>query len=75
MYFSKLNLKFNCFIICFSVCDARKVKATGRGLQKNGVRVKDVADFKVFTENAGDGQLDIKVIGPGLNIYHFVSNC
>nr|XP_042902335.1 filamin-A isoform X2 [Parasteatoda tepidariorum] len=47
------------------VCDARKVKATGRGLQKNGIRVKDVADFKVFTENAGNGQLDIKVIGPG----------
>ncbi|XP_054724113.1 filamin-A-like [Uloborus diversus] len=47
------------------VCDARKVKATGRGLQKRGVRVKDIADFKIFTENAGDGVLDVKVIGPG----------
>ncbi|GIY01877.1 filamin-A [Caerostris darwini] len=47
------------------VCDSRKVKAFGRGLQKNGVRVKDVADFKICTENAGNGQLDIKVIGPG----------
>ncbi|GFR00533.1 filamin-A [Trichonephila clavata] len=47
------------------VCDARKVKAFGRGLQKNGVRVKDTADFRICTENAGNGQLDIKVIGPG----------
>ncbi|CAL1273258.1 unnamed protein product [Larinioides sclopetarius] len=47
------------------VCDSRKVKAFGRGLQKNGVRVKDVADFKICTENAGNGVLDIKVIGPG----------
>ncbi|XP_035216492.1 filamin-A-like isoform X2 [Stegodyphus dumicola] len=47
------------------VCDARKVKAVGRGLQKNGIRVKDIADFKIFTENAGNGVLDVKVIGPG----------
>lgn len=47
------------------VCDARKVKATGRGLQPSGVRVRDLADFKIFTENAGNGQLEIKVIGPG----------
>ncbi|KAF8782497.1 filamin-A-like isoform X2 [Argiope bruennichi] len=47
------------------VCDSRKVKAYGRGLQKNGVRVKDVADFKICTENAGNGLLEIKVIGPG----------
>ncbi|GFV00221.1 filamin-A [Trichonephila clavipes] len=47
------------------VCDARKVKAFGRGLQKNGVRVKDAADFRICTENAGNGQLEVKVIGPG----------
>lgn len=54
----------HCFIF-FLVCDARKVRATGRGLQQTGVRVKDIADFKIFTENAGNGQLDVKVIGPG----------
>lgn len=47
------------------VCDARKVRATGRGLQQTGVRVKDIADFKIFTESAGNGVLDVKVIGPG----------
>ena len=48
-----------------TVCDARKVRVTGRGIQANGVRVKDLADFKVHTENAGQGILDVKVIGPG----------
>lgn len=47
------------------VSDPRRVRASGRGLQANGVRVKDAADFKVFTDGAGEGQLDIRVIGPG----------
>ncbi|XP_069165536.1 LOW QUALITY PROTEIN: filamin-A [Procambarus clarkii] len=47
------------------VCDARKVRASGRGLQPNGVRVKDSADFKVHTEGAGEGNVEVKVIGPG----------
>ncbi|KAL1436102.1 hypothetical protein MTO96_010848 [Rhipicephalus appendiculatus] len=46
-------------------CNPRRVRATGRGLQKNGVRVGDVADFKVYTENAGEGELQVKVLGPG----------
>lgn len=54
------------FFFLILVCDARKVRATGRGLQQTGVRVKDIADFKIFTENAGAGQLDVKVIGPGM---------
>ena len=45
--------------------DARKVRASGRGLQARGVRVGDTADFRVFTEGAGDGKVDIRVIGPG----------
>lgn len=54
------------FGIRFSpVCDARKCKASGRGIQPNGVRVKDIADFKVKTEGAGEGQLEVKCIGPG----------
>ncbi|XP_042868221.1 filamin-A-like isoform X2 [Penaeus japonicus] len=47
------------------VCDARKVRASGRGLQQNGVRVKDEADFKVYTEGAGEGNIEVRVIGPG----------
>ncbi|XP_066973700.1 filamin-A isoform X4 [Macrobrachium rosenbergii] len=47
------------------VSDARRVRASGRGLQPNGVRVKDAADFKVYTEGAGEGNVEVKVIGPG----------
>ena len=47
------------------VSDSRKVRASGRGLQANGVRVKDDADFRVYTDGAGEGKLDIRVIGPG----------
>jgi filamin len=47
------------------VSDARRVRASGRGIQPNGVRVRDAADFKVHTEGAGEGALDIRVIGPG----------
>lgn len=42
----------------------QKVRAVGRGLQPTGVRVGDVADFKVYTEGAGDGKLEAQVIGP-----------
>ncbi|KAJ8387375.1 hypothetical protein AAFF_G00157520 [Aldrovandia affinis] len=39
-------------------------RATGRGLQPKGVRVKEVADFKVFTRGAGSGELKVVVKGP-----------
>uniref|UniRef100_A0A3Q2QDY1 Filamin C n=1 Tax=Fundulus heteroclitus TaxID=8078 RepID=A0A3Q2QDY1_FUNHE len=39
-------------------------RATGRGLQPKGVRVKEVADFKVFTKGAGSGALSVSVKGP-----------
>lgn len=45
--------------------DAKKVRASGRGLQPQGVRVKDDADFKIHTEGAGEGRPDIQIIGPG----------
>ncbi|XP_035708450.1 filamin-A isoform X3 [Folsomia candida] len=47
------------------VCDAKKVRASGRGLQPKGVRVKDDADFKIYTEGAGEGTVDVRIIGPG----------
>lgn len=27
--------------------------------------MKDVADFRVYTEGAGEGNVEVKVIGPG----------
>uniref|UniRef100_A0A3B3C261 Filamin C, gamma a (actin binding protein 280) n=1 Tax=Oryzias melastigma TaxID=30732 RepID=A0A3B3C261_ORYME len=39
-------------------------RAAGRGLQPKGVRVREVADFKVFTKGAGSGTLNVSVKGP-----------
>uniref|UniRef100_A0A674D1T3 Filamin C n=1 Tax=Salmo trutta TaxID=8032 RepID=A0A674D1T3_SALTR len=44
--------------------NANACRATGRGLQPKGVRVKEVADFKVFTKGAGSGELKVSVTGP-----------
>ncbi|RXM30856.1 Filamin-C [Acipenser ruthenus] len=45
-------------------CNPNACRATGRGLQPKGVRVKEVADFKVFTKGAGSGELKVLVKGP-----------
>ncbi|MEE6516130.1 hypothetical protein FKM82_025368, partial [Ascaphus truei] len=45
-------------------CNPTACKASGRGLQPKGVRVKEVADFKVFTKGAGSGDLKITIKGP-----------
>ncbi|KAI5105622.1 filamin-C isoform X2 [Silurus meridionalis] len=45
-------------------CNAGACRATGRGLQPKGVRVKEVADFRVFTKGAGSGELQVCVKGP-----------
>jgi filamin len=47
------------------VSDAKKVRASGRGLQPKGVRVRDDADFKIYTEGAGEGSPEVRIIGPG----------
>lgn len=44
--------------------DPRKVKVTGRGLQSSGLRVGDLANFKVSIEGAGEGDLDVKLTTP-----------
>ncbi|XP_062347484.1 filamin-C [Cinclus cinclus] len=46
-------------------CTPSVVRATGRGLQPRGVRVQDVADFKVLTRGAGSGDLRVSLRGPG----------
>jgi filamin len=45
--------------------DPKKVRAYGRGLQPTGVRVGDLADFRIVTENAGEGIPQVQIIGPG----------
>lgn len=47
-----------------SAVNPNACRATGRGLQPKGVRVKEVADFKVFTKGAGSGELNVSVKGP-----------
>lgn len=51
------------------VSDAKKCRAYGRGLQANGVRVKDDADFTIITKDAGEGVAGVEIIAPrGVNL-------
>ncbi|XP_061570875.1 filamin-C-like isoform X3 [Cololabis saira] len=45
-------------------CNPNACRAAGRGLQHKGLRVKEVADFKVHTKGAGSGELKVTVKGP-----------
>lgn len=45
--------------------DPKRVRAFGRGLQPQGVRVQDEAKFKIVTEGAGEGVPEVNIIGPG----------
>ncbi|XP_047245448.1 filamin-C-like isoform X3 [Girardinichthys multiradiatus] len=45
-------------------CNPNSCRASGRGLQQKGLRVKEVADFKVYTKGAGSGELKVTVKGP-----------
>ncbi|XP_059185463.1 LOW QUALITY PROTEIN: filamin-B [Centropristis striata] len=45
-------------------CVPGACRATGRGLQPSGLRMKQVGDFKVDTRNAGSGELKVVVKGP-----------
>uniref|UniRef100_A0A665V265 Filamin B n=1 Tax=Echeneis naucrates TaxID=173247 RepID=A0A665V265_ECHNA len=45
-------------------CMPGACRATGRGLQPSGLRVKQVGDFKVDTRSAGSGDLKVLVKGP-----------
>lgn len=44
--------------------DPRKVKASGRGLQPDGIRVRDKCQFTINTEGAGEGAPSVEIIGP-----------
>ncbi|XP_061815670.1 filamin-C isoform X1 [Nerophis lumbriciformis] len=45
-------------------CNPHACRAHGRGLQPKGLRVKEVADFKVYTKGGGSGELQVAVKGP-----------
>ncbi|CAB1413282.1 unnamed protein product [Pleuronectes platessa] len=45
-------------------CNPNACRASGRGLQPKGLRVNDVADFKVYTKGGGSGELEVSVQGP-----------
>ncbi|XP_037316973.2 filamin-C isoform X1 [Pungitius pungitius] len=45
-------------------CNPNACRATGRGLQPKGLRVKEFSDFKVHTKGAGSGELGVSVKGP-----------
>ncbi|CAF2157131.1 unnamed protein product [Rotaria magnacalcarata] len=52
-----------------SSSDAKKCRAYGRGIQPKGIRTGDVAEFRVFTKDAGEGVMKALVAGPeGLEI-------
>lgn len=46
----------------------KAVYATGRGIQPRGVRIKQRAEFKVHTKDAGVAEVKVQVIGPGLSL-------
>jgi len=50
-----------------SAPDAKKCYATGRGIQPKGVRVGEDAQFNIFTEGAGggNGEPRVMIMGPG----------
>uniref|UniRef100_A0A7N9CWH3 Filamin B n=1 Tax=Macaca fascicularis TaxID=9541 RepID=A0A7N9CWH3_MACFA len=45
-------------------CNPNACRASGRGLQPKGVRIRETADFKVDTKAAGSGELSVTVKGP-----------
>lgn len=52
------------FSLVCPACMPGACRATGRGLQPSGLRMKQVGDFKVDTKNAGSGDLKVLVKGP-----------
>lgn len=57
------------WLICPTACNPAACRAIGRGLQPKGVRVKETADFKVYTKGAGSGELKVTVKGPSKFIW------
>lgn len=52
-------------MVLISVCDSRKIRVRGRGIQSRGIRNGDDAVFFVHTTSAGIGTPEVKIVGPG----------
>lgn len=69
-------LKWLChlrLLFFLSAINPNACRAAGRGLQPKGVRVREVADFKVFTKGAGSGTLNVSVKGPSESVISLFS--
>lgn len=62
--FTSLTSTFPYFPVVLTACNPNACRASGRGLQQKGLRVKEVADFKVYTKGGGSGELKVTVKGP-----------
>lgn len=51
--------------VCIVAINASNCWVTGRGIQPKGVRVGEEAVFQVHTENAGDAEPRVMLMGPG----------
>uniref|UniRef100_A0A8C2SHS6 Calponin-homology (CH) domain-containing protein n=1 Tax=Capra hircus TaxID=9925 RepID=A0A8C2SHS6_CAPHI len=45
-------------------CNPNACRASGRGLQPKGIRIRETADFRVDTKAAGSGELGVTIKGP-----------
>lgn len=55
---------YDCHFVLPPACNPHACRASGRGLQPKGLRVKETADFKVDTKGSGSGELKVAVKGP-----------
>ncbi|XP_048343970.1 filamin-B isoform X2 [Sphaerodactylus townsendi] len=51
-------------VLIGEACNPNACRASGRGLQPKGVRIRETADFKVDTKAAGSGDLHVLIKGP-----------
>ena len=65
-YYERLSVCFLLFLCVrlSTACNPSLCRAKGRGLQPKGLRVKETADFKVYTKGAGTGELKVSIKGP-----------
>uniref|UniRef100_A0A8C0GYV1 Filamin B n=1 Tax=Chelonoidis abingdonii TaxID=106734 RepID=A0A8C0GYV1_CHEAB len=56
--------KSPCIVPVGEACNPSACRASGRGLQPKGVRIRETADFKVDTKAAGSGDINVSIKGP-----------
>uniref|UniRef100_A0A8C2SH40 Calponin-homology (CH) domain-containing protein n=1 Tax=Capra hircus TaxID=9925 RepID=A0A8C2SH40_CAPHI len=56
-------------------CNPNACRASGRGLQPKGIRIRETADFRVDTKAAGSGELGVTIKGPSKCSFASLSQC